>query len=608
MLNKLKNILSSKVAIITLLTLGSALALFFFLRNDLTDADDVLTLNDFMYVLENEDVVLLAFQHHPTRNSVRLEGAYQIPNEIYGTDEATDSTPEYWINHIVIIVNETFIDTVTEIALEREIPVVVHGWDDPFEFPWAFAGTLLLVGVMLFMINKQTSFLSVKKSTPVMSKIKFKDVAGQNEEKAELVELVDILKSPEKYAKLGAKVPTGVLLEGPPGTGKTLLAKAVAGEAGVPFYATSGSEFDEMLVGMGASRIRSLFEEARENAPCIVFIDEIDVLGKKRNSPQGGGESSQTLNQLLTELDGFKSDSGVIIMGATNLAEVLDPALLRPGRFDRKITVGLPDVKDRVDILKVHSKNKTLDESVELEHIAKRTPGMSGAELEGILNEAVLLATRDSRKAITMQDIDEASDKILMGPAKIGKVISEKERNTIAYHEAGHVVAGMILNSVNKVHKVTIVPRGRAGGYALMLPEEETMLSSKREMLDSIVVYLAGRAAEELMFGEDEITSGASADLQSVAKIANRMIVDFGMGGLNLIQPEARSVNYNPPADLMKDINEAINKIINEGYENALSLVKENKELLTVYANELLEKETLTKEQIEIIFNENKNQ
>lgn len=360
-------------------------------------------------------------------------------------------------------------------------------------------------------------------------KVRFKDVAGADEEKQELVEVVEFLKDPRKFSEIGARIPKGVLLVGPPGTGKTLLARAVAGEAGVPFFSISGSDFVEMFVGVGASRVRDLFENAKKNAPCIIFIDEIDAVGRQRGAGLGGGhdEREQTLNQLLVEMDGFGANEGIIIVAATNRPDILDPALLRPGRFDRQITVDRPDVNGREAVLNVHAKNKPLDDSVDMKAIAQRTPGFSGADLENLLNEAALVAARENKKKIDMRDIDEATDRVIAGPAKKSRVISEKERKIVAFHEAGHTVIGCVLDEADMVHKVTIVPRGQAGGYAVMLPKEDRYFMTKPELLDKITGLLGGRVAEEIIFGE--VSTGAHNDFQRATGIARKMVTEYGM-------------------------------------------------------------------------------
>jgi cell division protease FtsH len=436
-------------------------------------------------------------------------------------------------------------------------------------------------------------------------KVRFKDVAGADEEKQELVEVVEFLKDPRKFAELGARIPKGVLLVGPPGTGKTLLARAVAGEAGVPFFSISGSDFVEMFVGVGASRVRDLFENAKKNAPCIIFIDEIDAVGRQRGAGLGGGhdEREQTLNQLLVEMDGFGANEGIIIIAATNRADVLDPALLRPGRFDRQITVDRPDVKGREAVLKVHSRNKPLSPEVDLKAIAQRTPGFSGADLENLLNEAALVAARQNKKKIDMSDLDEASDRVIAGPAKKNKVISAKERNIVAFHEAGHVVIGQVLDDAEVVHKVTIVPRGQAGGYAVMLPKEDRYFMTKPELLDKITGLLGGRVAEEVVFGE--VSTGAHNDFQRATGIARKMVTEFGMsdklGPLQFGQSQGGNVflgrdfnnEQNYSDKIAYEIDLEIQAIIKECYAKATTIIKDKRDKLDLIANTLLEVETL---------------
>ncbi|ENQ3108293.1 membrane protease FtsH catalytic subunit [Bacillus sp. 491mf] len=441
-------------------------------------------------------------------------------------------------------------------------------------------------------------------------KVRFRDVAGADEEKQELVEVVEFLKDPRKFAEVGARIPKGVLLVGPPGTGKTLLARAVAGEAGVPFFSISGSDFVEMFVGVGASRVRDLFENAKKNAPCIIFIDEIDAVGRQRGAGLGGGhdEREQTLNQLLVEMDGFGANEGIIIIAATNRPDILDPALLRPGRFDRQITVDRPDVNGREAVLKVHARNKPLDENINLRAIATRTPGFSGADLENLLNEAALVAARQDKKKIDMSDIDEATDRVIAGPAKKSRVISEKERNIVAFHEAGHTVIGVVLDEADIVHKVTIVPRGQAGGYAVMLPKEDRYFMTKPELLDKITGLLGGRVAEEIVFGE--VSTGAHNDFQRATGIARRMVTEFGMsdklgpmqfgssqGGQVFLGRDFHSEqNYSDA--IAHEIDMEMQSIMKECYARAKQLLTENRDKLDLIAKTLLEVETLDAEQI----------
>lgn len=444
----------------------------------------------------------------------------------------------------------------------------------------------------------------------------FKDVAGLTEEKQEVEELIDFLKNPKKFQKLGARIPKGVLLVGPPGTGKTLLAKAVAGEANVPFFYISGSDFVELFVGVGASRVRDMFKEAKRSAPCLIFIDEIDAVGRQRGTGLGGGhdEREQTLNQLLTEMDGFGENEGIIIIAATNRPDVLDPALLRPGRFDRQVTINLPDAKGREAILKVHAKNKILDKSVKLENLSQRTPGFSGADLENLLNEAALLAVRRDKAAISMDEIDEATDRVLMGPAKTSRKITDKEKKLVALHEAGHAVIGIKLEDANEVHKVTIIPRGMAGGYTMMLPKEEKMVVlTKKELLAEITGLLGGRVSEEMFL--KEISTGASDDFKKATNIARSMVTEYGMSDLGPMQYEqqsgsvflgrdyGKSKNFSDQVAL--EIDRETRKIIEECYEKSKDIIAKNKDLVMLIADALMKYETLTKEQIEYIVENN---
>ncbi|WP_413627626.1 ATP-dependent zinc metalloprotease FtsH [Fructilactobacillus vespulae] len=446
---------------------------------------------------------------------------------------------------------------------------------------------------------------------PVKSKVRFKDVAGEDEEKQELVEVVEFLKDPKKFTSLGAQIPKGVLLEGPPGTGKTLLAKAVAGEAEVPFFSLSGSDFVEMFVGVGASRVRDLFAQAKKTAPAIIFIDEIDAVGRRRGGGTGGGhdEREQTLNQLLVEMDGFTGNSGVIVIAATNRADVLDPALTRPGRFDRKILVGQPDVRGREAILKVHSSDKTLAEDVDLKKIAKETPGFVGADLANLLNEAALLAARRNGKSINAADIDEAEDRVIAGPAKRNRIISEKERNIVANHEAGHTIVGLVLNDARVVHKVTIVPRGRAGGYAIVLPKEDQQLMTKKDAIEQIAGMMGGRSAEEIVF--DSESSGASNDFQQATQIARAMVTQYGMsdklGTVALEDPNGDP--YAQPrysADTAATIDAEVKRITNEGHQKAREIIENHREQHKLIADALLKYETLDEKQILSLYKDGK--
>ena len=478
--------------------------------------------------------------------------------------------------------------------------------------------TVLLVGSMLWLLtklgksnNNSMDFGRSKAKLSEEAKAHFSDVAGLTEEKEEVAELIDFLKNPKKFQKMGARIPKGVLLVGPPGTGKTLLAKAVAGEANVPFYYISGSDFVELFVGVGASRVRDMFKQAKQTAPCLIFIDEIDAVGRQRGTGLGGGhdEREQTLNQLLTEMDGFGANEGIIIIAATNRPDVLDPALLRPGRFDRQVTVSLPDQKERLAILNVHAKNKVFGSDVNLENISKRTPGYSGADLENLLNEAALLAVRRNLPAIGMAEIDEASDRVLMGPAKVSRKYSENDKKLVSYHEAGHAVIGLKLEHANVVQKVTIIPRGSAGGYNMMIPSEEKICSTKTDLLEEITGLLGGRTAEELVFGE--ITTGAHNDFEKATKIARAMVTEYGMSDLGPLQFEQQegsvflgrdyNKSHNFSNEVANEIDMEMRKIIDECHAKATEIIKQNMDLLKLIAESLLEQETLTKEEIDYL-------
>lgn len=446
-------------------------------------------------------------------------------------------------------------------------------------------------------------------------RVRFTDVAGADEEKQELIEIVDFLKDNKKFKQMGSRIPKGVLLVGPPGTGKTLLARAVAGEAGVPFFSISGSDFVEMFVGVGASRVRDLFENAKKNAPCIIFIDEIDAVGRQRGAGVGGGhdEREQTLNQLLVEMDGFGENEGIIMIAATNRPDILDPALLRPGRFDRQIQVGRPDVTGREAILHVHAKNKPLDETVDLKAIAQRTPGFSGADLENLLNEASLIAARSGKKKIDMRDIEEATDRVIAGPAKKSRVISEKERNIVAHHEAGHTIIGMVLDEAEVVHKVTIVPRGQAGGYAMMLPKQDRFLMTEPELLDKICGLLGGRVAEDIIF--NEVSTGASNDFERATQIAREMVTKYGMskklgtvqfshGGGQVFLGKDMSGEPEYSGQIAFEIDKEVQRIIKEQYERCKQILLDHESQLKLIAKTLLTEETLVAEQIQSLFHE----
>jgi len=516
------------------------------------------------------------------------------------------------------------LEQVEKYAGEHELKVY-ETKPDPGTSAWVYIivdvlPIIVLVAAMYFLFtrlaNSNKSGVDFGKSRAKLSsdndKKTFKDVAGLKEEKEEVSELIDFLKNPKKFQKMGARIPKGVLLMGPPGTGKTLLAKAIAGEANVPFYYISGSDFVELFVGVGASRVRDMFKEAKRNAPCLIFIDEIDAVGRQRGTGIGGGhdEREQTLNQLLTEMDGFGENEGIIIIAATNRPDVLDPALLRPGRFDRQVTVNLPDSKEREAILNVHAKGKVLDKSINLGYLSLRTPGFSGADLENLLNEAALLAVRRNKDVITMEEIDEATDRVLLGPAKTTRKITEKEKRLVSIHESGHAVIGLKLDDAEEVHKITIIPRGHAGGYTMMLPKEEKIaVLTKDELLSQITGLLGGRVSEEMFL--KEISTGASDDFKKATNIARSMVTEYGMSDLGPVQYEQRSEGTFLGRDYTKtknfsdqialEIDKETRKIIEDCYEMAKKIIRENKDLVFLLSDALMKYETLTKEQIEEI-------
>ena len=546
----------------------------------------------------------------------------KVRTETYKLEGKLDDYKDNEMFILYLPFSDEFISKITE-AKESTSNFDLIIKNDPEASSWLAVLTdvvpiIILAGATIWIFTRQigggAKSMDFGKSRAKLveeSRATFKDVAGLTEEKEEVQELIDFLKNPKKFTSMGARIPKGVLLVGPPGTGKTLLARAVAGEAKVPFYYISGSDFVELFVGIGASRVRDMFKQAKMNAPCLIFIDEIDAVGRQRGTGLGGGhdEREQTLNQLLTEMDGFGANEGIIIIAATNRPDVLDPALLRPGRFDRQVTVSLPDKNARIEILKVHAKNKTLAKEVTLENLAKRTPGFSGADLENLLNEAALLAVRRNKKEITMEDIDEATDRVLMGPAKVTKKYTDKEKRLVAFHEAGHAVMGLKLDGANEVQKITIIPRGHAGGYTMMTPKEESFNYTKKELLESICGLLGGRVAEEVTFGE--ITTGAHDDFKKATKIARSMVTEYGMSSLGPMMLEEPSENTFLGRDYTKnrnisdtvahEIDEEMRSIINNCYEKTKKIINENKELLSLIANALLEDEIITKEEIDYL-------
>lgn len=485
----------------------------------------------------------------------------------------------------------------------------------------SFLPVILMFGMTIWMINRMSGAGGGNKQAFDFSKsraklegqirVRFADVAGCDEEKQEMQEIIDYLKHPKKFEKMGARIPKGILLSGHPGTGKTLLAKACAGEANVPFYSISGSDFVEMFVGVGASRVRDMFKKAKETAPCIIFIDEIDAVGRQRGAGFGGGhdEREQTLNQLLVEMDGMEDNSGIVVIAATNRPDVLDPALLRAGRFDRQITVALPDRKGRKAILEVHARNKHFAKNIDMDALAKRTPGFCGADLENVLNEAAILAVREDLSEIGMKQIDEAIDRVMMGPAKVSRTYDEKTKKLVAYHESGHAIIGLFLDDAQVVQKVTIIPRGQAGGYNLMTPKEERMMDTKNDLLATITSYMGGRVAEELFF--DDVTTGASNDIERATNIAKDMVTLYGMSDLGPIKYNAGNENvflgrdYNSPNNVSGqvafEIDQEVRKIINECHDTAVHVINEHRTELESIASNLMEYETLTAEEIQKI-------
>ena len=568
-----------------------------------------LNVKEFMQSLNSGEIKEMTMQ--PAHGIIRITG------------ELADKDKKPFVTQVPD--NPDFVRDITEKGMDQSV-LNVKQEETPSGLVTFLTGIIpfLILGLFFFFILSQAQgggggrVMNFGKSKAKMysedkKKVRFKDVAGADEEKQELVEVVEFLKDPRKFAELGARIPKGVLLVGPPGTGKTLLARAVAGEAGTPFFTISGSDFVEMFVGVGASRVRDLFENAKKNAPCIIFIDEIDAVGRQRGAGVGGGhdEREQTLNQLLVEMDGFDGNEGIIIIAATNRPDILDPALLRPGRFDRQITVDRPDVRGREAVLKVHARNKPLDKTVDMKTIAMRTPGFSGADLENLLNEAALVAARQDKKAISMLEVDEAIDRVIAGPAKKSRVISEKERNIVAYHESGHTVIGMVLDDADMVHKVTIVPRGQAGGYAVMLPREDRYFMTKPELFDKITGLLGGRVAEEIIFGE--VSTGASNDFQRATSIARKMITEYGMsdkigptqfsgGGGEVFLGRDIQNDQNYSDTIAHDIDTEMQNFINHCYDRAKEILTEHKEQLELIAQTLLKVETLDAKQIKSLF------
>lgn len=598
--------------VIVLLLLSS---LFPFLLNN--GGSKELTYSQFMTVVKDKKITNVTIT--PNSFVTKVEGSYKKNSK---GDKVNFTT--------IVPKTDKELDSLTQILEDKNVKIKVTDSESD-NMIWNILGSILpyviLFGGMFWVFknfngaaggnNKAFEFGNSRAKLERNSKTRFTDVAGADEEKEELTELVAFLKNPKKFTEMGAKIPRGVLLVGPPGTGKTLLARAVAGEANVPFYSISGSEFVEMFVGVGAGRVRDMFKKAKENAPCIIFIDEIDAVGRQRGTGVGGGhdEREQTLNQLLVEMDGFEGNEGVIILAATNRADVLDPALLRPGRFDRQIRVSNPDKRARSQILKVHARNKHFAPDVDFDNIAQRTPGFSGAELANVLNEAALLAVRSGHQMITLSDVDEAIDRVIGGPAKKSRKYTEHERKLVAYHETGHAIIGLTLEDANQVQKVTIVPRGDAGGYNLMTPREETYFSTKKQLLATITGYMGGRTAEEIFFGD--VSSGAHNDIEQATRIARMMVTELGMSELGPIKYDSgdnavflgrdySQLSNTHSGQIAFEIDQQVRKIIETAHAQATEIINNNKDKMDIIANALLENETLNHEQIQSLYNTGK--
>lgn len=598
--------------VIVLLLLSS---LFPFLLNN--GGSKELTYSQFMTVVKDKKINNVTIT--PNSFVTKVEGSYKKNSK---GDKVNFTT--------IVPKTDKELDSLTQVLEDKNVKIKVTDSESD-NMIWNILGSILpyviLFGGMFWVFknfngaaggnNKAFEFGNSRAKLERNSKTRFTDVAGADEEKEELTELVAFLKNPKKFTEMGAKIPRGVLLVGPPGTGKTLLARAVAGEANVPFYSISGSEFVEMFVGVGAGRVRDMFKKAKENAPCIIFIDEIDAVGRQRGTGVGGGhdEREQTLNQLLVEMDGFEGNEGVIILAATNRADVLDPALLRPGRFDRQIRVSNPDKRARSQILKVHARNKHFAPDVDFDNIAQRTPGFSGAELANVLNEAALLAVRSGHQMITLSDVDEAIDRVVGGPAKKSRKYTEHERKLVAYHETGHAIIGLTLEDANQVQKVTIVPRGDAGGYNLMTPREETYFSTKKQLLATITGYMGGRTAEEIFFGD--VSSGAHNDIEQATRIARMMVTELGMSELGPIKYDSgdnavflgrdySQLSNTHSGQIAFEIDQQVRKIIETAHAQATEIINNNKDKMDIIANALLEHETLNHEQIQSLYNTGK--
>ncbi|MGT2802197.1 ATP-dependent zinc metalloprotease FtsH [Streptococcus henryi] len=575
--------------------------------------------------IKDGDIKSITYQ--PSGSIIEISGEYEKAKEIETQPSLSffESSNKATVTHFtsIILPSDSSIEKITSAAEDADVKVTVK--QESSSGTWisyivSFLPLMIFAIFMMMMMNQggggargAMSFGKNRAKTQSKGdiKVRFSDVAGAEEEKQELVEVVDFLKNPKKYKALGARIPAGVLLEGPPGTGKTLLAKAVAGEAGVPFFSISGSDFVEMFVGVGASRVRSLFEDAKKAERAIIFIDEIDAVGRRRGAGMGGGndEREQTLNQLLIEMDGFEGNESIIVIAATNRSDVLDPALLRPGRFDRKVLVGSPDVKGREAILRVHAKNKPLADDVDLKVVAQQTPGFVGADLENVLNEAALVAARRNKKLIDASDIDEAEDRVIAGPSKKDKTVSKRDREIVAYHEAGHTIVGLVLSNARVVHKVTIVPRGRAGGYMIALPKEDQMLLSKDDMKEQLAGLMGGRVAEEIIFNVQ--TTGASNDFEQASAMARAMVTEYGMSeklgpvqyaGSHAMMAGQISPEKTYSEETAKMIDDEVRELLNDARNKAADIIQGNREAHKLIAEALLKYETLDAAQIKSIY------
>lgn len=607
-----------------LLIIAGITAFQYYLRGTSTQSQQI-NYSTLIKQIKAGDIKSITYQ--PSGSIIEVSGEYtkaqttETSSSLPFLEGSTTSTVTEFTS--IVLPSDSSIEAITSAAEDADVEVTVK--QESSSGTWisyiiTYIPFIVLIVFFFVMMNQggngargAMSFSKnrAKSQSKGNVKVRFSDVAGAEEEKQELVEVVDFLKNPKKYKALGARIPAGVLLEGPPGTGKTLLAKAVAGEAGVPFFSISGSDFVEMFVGVGASRVRSLFEDAKKAERAIIFIDEIDAVGRRRGAGMGGGndEREQTLNQLLIEMDGFEGNESIIVIAATNRSDVLDPALLRPGRFDRKILVGSPDVKGREAILRVHAKNKPLAEDVNLKVVAQQTPGFVGADLENVLNEAALVAARRNKKKIDASDIDEAEDRVIAGPSKKDRTISQKEREMVAYHEAGHTIVGLVLSSARVVHKVTIVPRGRAGGYMIALPKEDQMLHSKDDLKEQLAGLMGGRVAEEIIFNSQ--TTGASNDFEQATQLARAMVTEYGMSdklgpvqyeGNHAIMTGQLSPEKTYSAQTAQMIDDEVRTLLNEARDKAADIINNNRETHKLIAEALLKYETLDAAQIKSIY------